>query len=128
MGDEGGGGEGGVEGEGGDEGGGAGGELGDGGFGLGGAAGGRRFSVVQRQYAMTLVRLERASFWAPLPFPLPSTVGIHDSSERNWQRATGVVLVGISFCLSSIHEAPALVENLGKETSALGGGGMGGGG
>ena len=68
---------------------------------------------------MTLVRLDRASFWVPVTSPLAPKVGVHDSSERNWQRATGVVLVGILFCLSSIHEAPALVENLGKETSAL---------
>jgi hypothetical protein len=91
-----------------------------GGEGGGGAAGGRRSSVVQRQYAMTLVRLARVSFVVPVTVPVPALkTGIHDSSERNWQRATGVVLVGCSFFLSSIHEAPALDENLGKETSAL---------
>ena len=111
---------GGGDGDGGEGGGGEGGGEGGGGSTKGGgAAGGRRFSVVQRQYAMTLVRLDRASFTVPVTVPEASATGVHDSSERNWQRATGFVLVGTLFCLSSIHEAPGLLENLGKETSAL---------
>ena len=67
---------------------------------------------------MTLLRSARLSGSVPVTCPF-TNVGTYDSSERNWQRATGVVLVGWLFFLSSIHEAPALVENLGKETSPL---------
>merc|ERR1719194_326100 len=98
LGGDGGGGVGGRMGEGvfgsgvggGGEGGGLGGVIGGGlgglgGEGLGGAAGGLRSSVVQRQYAMTLLRSARVS--GAVPFTCPFTesyVGTYDSSERNW--------------------------------------------
>ena len=53
-----------------------------------------------------------------LVIQLVPKLGRNESSERNWQSATGSVAVGMPLLFRSIHEAPALDENLGKETSA----------